>query len=243
MQVLVLAVFLSTASQASAQAAPDADTRWHHTLTGEHARAMPRTVLVVEPQISVFELSAGGVSEKVPERTRRANELFRKILAETFAGGRADVRFVAQPALSEEEQGALDEFVATYDVVAANAQRYTGSDVVGWEDRRARFDYSLGYGLAEIRQRTGAEAALITVGADFQSSGGRKAMAVLGMLAGVAIVPGYAVLRTGIVDLASGDILWMHNEGGFSGNLNDEADLRNFVQKALSTLPPPRERP
>ena len=218
--------------------AADANTRVHHSVPQLLAapREAPRRVLVVEPQISVYELSAGGVTEKVPDRSQAAVRLFSAAVSDALAA-RGDVVAVPMPRLSDAQQDAVDDLISTYEVVAGEAFSNTRPGLAGWEDRAARFDYTLGYGLPELKAATGADWALIVFGVDYQSTGGRKAMAVLGAIGGVVVPTGYASVRTGLVDLATGDILWLHVEGTGTGNLSDESAMRSIVQATLASLP------
>src|SRR5690606_38167765 len=121
--------------------------------------------------------------------------------------------------------------------VAAEAFSNTRPGLVGWEDRAARFDYTLGYGLPWLRDRTGADALLVTFGVDYQSTGGRKAMTVIGAMVGIGLPTGFARVRCGLVDLSTGNILWLHSEGTGTGNLTDEATMRGIVEKTFASLP------
>ncbi len=217
--------------------AADANTRVHWRLAEPGQAQTPRKVLLLDPRIEVHELSAGGVTQKVPQLTREASDHFERALRGVLAT-RADVVAVSMPALAETEQDELDDTIATFNVVAGEAFAHTQPGLVGWEDRAARFDYTLGFGLPWLRARSGADALLVTYGVDYQSTGGRKAMAVMGALVGVGLPTGFARLRCALLDLATGDILWLHSEGTGTGNLTDAETMRGIVEKTLATLPP-----
>jgi hypothetical protein len=233
--VHVLAIVTVFALAVPAQAA-DADTRVHFALPASAQRAEPRKVLVLPPEVTVYELSAGGVTQKVPERTRVANENLERALAEVLAA-RTDIARLPMPALTPEQQDEVDDFVATFNVVAGDAFRYTRSGLAGWEDRAARFDYTLGEGLPWLRAQVGADALLVVYGVDYQSTGGRKAMAVLGVFAGVVVPTGHAALRSGMIDLVTGEILWLHHEGTATSSLTDAEAMRRMVRETLDALP------
>lgn len=179
---------------------------------------------------------AGGVTQKVPDRTREANAQFDAALRQAMAG-RPDFGGVPMPKLGDDEQDEFDDLIATFDVVAAEGFAFTRPGLVGWEDRAARFDYTLGYGLPWLRERTGADSLLVTFGVDYQSTGGRKAMTVFGAMVGIGLPTGFARVRCGLIDLATGDILWLHSETIRSGNLTDEATMHAVVEKTFASLP------
>lgn len=231
-----IAVCVSLAAAVQHAGAADENTRIHHRVAEAAARDAPRKLLILPSEISIYELSAGGVRQKVPELTREANRHADEALLAAI-GARGDLVAVPMPKLTEEEQDEVDDLVATFDVVAGDAYRNTRAGRVGWEDRVARFDYTLGYGLPWLKTRYGADALLATFGFDYQSTGGRKAMAFLGVLAGVVLPVGFAEVRTGIVDLESGEILWLHVEGTATGKLSDADAMRAIVDKSLASLP------
>lgn len=239
---VALAVALACAIATPGAAAIDANTRVHWRLAEPGQAQTPRKVLLLDPRIEVHELSAGGVTQKVPQLTREASDHFEHALRGVLAT-RADVVAVSMPALAETEQDELDDTIATFNVVAGEAFAHTQPGLVGWEDRAARFDYTLGFGLPWLQARTGADVLLVTYGVDYQSTGGRKAMAVMGALVGVGLPTGFARLRCALLDLATGDILWLHSEGTGTGNLTDAETMRGIVEKTLATLPPLAPKP
>ncbi len=152
------AVALACAITAPGAAAADANTRVHWRLAepGQAQAQAPRKVLILDPQIEVQELSAGGVTQKVPRLSREASAHFDGALRRVLAS-RTDIVAVPMPALSETEQDEFDDTIATFDVVAGEAFAYTQPGLAGWEDRAARFDYTLGFGLPWLQARTGAD--------------------------------------------------------------------------------------
>ena len=239
---VALAVALACAIATPGAAAIDANTRVHWRLAEPGQAQTPRKVLLLDPRIEVHELSAGGVTQKVPQLTREASDHFERARRGVLAT-RADVVAVSMPALAETEQDELDDTIATFNVVAGEAFAHTQPGLVGWEDRAARFDYTLGFGLPWLQARTGADVLLVTYGVDYQSTGGRKAMAVMGALVGVGLPTGFARLRCALLDLPTGDVLWLHSEGTGTGNLTDAETMRGIVEKTLATLPPLAPKP
>jgi len=148
---LAVALAFSIATPA---AAADANTRVHWRLVEPGQSQAPRKVLILDSQIEVHELSAGGVTQKVPQLTRDAGAHFDSALRRVLAS-RTDNAAVPMPALSETEQDELDDTIATFNVVAGEAFGYTQPGLAGWEDRAARLDYTLGFGLPWLQARTG----------------------------------------------------------------------------------------
>lgn len=91
-------------------------------------------------------------------------------------------------------------------------------------NKHGKFDWTLGPGVAALREATGADYGLFTYIRDSYASGGRNAMRVAGLLLlGGDIGGGMQIGVASLVDLRTGQVVW-HNL------LVDQAgDLRNLA--------------
>jgi len=226
---LLLSLCIAGAAQAAA-------VNVHYSLLASPSRPLPKKIVILPAQVTVQELSMGGVLEKVPEWTQQASQAMQTAVTKV-ATARGAFQVVPTPALTEEEESTVDEYLANYMVVGLAAHSVTNSRGDAWAHKRNHFDYTLGGGLKFIRDKTGADAALVMVGEDIVSSGGRKAAFVLFAALGVGIPLGQSVISLGIVDLDSGDILWMHHDFSVSKDLKDPAATEEMVQTILNAYP------
>lgn len=182
----------------------------HHSLAERSSPVLSRKLLQLPVKVTVNEISAGGVTEPVPQWSEAATHAVTAAVTQALASD-AGREFVSLPALSADEQSLVDEHLALYEAVAYSAYQHTGAlgSSQAWPQKRARFDYTIGPALKFLKDRTGADAALIVVGEDNVSSAGRKAAFVVAALFGVALQVGYSGLTAGVVDLESGDVLWL----------------------------------
>ncbi|GAB4168089.1 MAG: hypothetical protein Fur0039_06160 [Rhodocyclaceae bacterium] len=208
----------------------------HHSLTDQPPRPLPRKMVAIPADILVREVSAGGVLERVPKWTEEASSNCTRAIRE-IAAERSDFELLAQPELSEEEREVLERYLATYLVVGSTAHGLTVIDDPAWAHKRKHFDYTLGTGLAFLRERTGADAAILMVGDDVVSTGERKTLAVVGALFGVAVPLGRSILAAGVVDLATGDILWMNYSASLQYDLKDYASVRKMFDEMFRAYP------
>jgi hypothetical protein len=114
-----------------------------------------KKVLVIPPDVSVSELSAGGVIEKVPDWSKQAREYVIAALRKLAPNAKFEI--VAVPSLSQPEEDALVEHTALYEVVALTVQRNGVAGGQVWSDRlkSGLTDYTLGPGLASLVVVTG----------------------------------------------------------------------------------------
>lgn len=197
----------------------------------------PKKVLLLPPQMFVAEMSAGGVIQKQDDWTRQANE---NLLAATEAHARESRLFetVRMPKLTDEEADIVESHIGLYDRVASAIHAYGQGKDSGWEQKKSEWDYTLGDGLAFLREKTGADSALIFVGADIISTGGRKAAFTVGLLIGIAIPLGQSFITVGLADLKTGDIRWLSYDQSMSMDSREAGEVESLVKDFFKTYPP-----
>jgi hypothetical protein len=199
----------------------------------------PKKVVLLPPQVFVFELSAGGVPTRMADwestarnnlanaaiRLARDNKLFELVPSPTL-----------EPVLADQ----LEAHIGLYDRVAQSVFVYGRGDQSAWAHKKNEFDYTVGPGLAFLREQTGADAALIVLGSDFISSGGRRAAFIAGLVLGIGIPLGQSFITAGIVDLTTGDVQWMSFDASATLDTRDAGDVDSLIQSLYQTWPGPR---
>ena len=214
----------------------------HESIAGKTEQHMPRKMLLLPADIRVHEISAGGVVEKVDDWTISASNHAMKSVRE-IAGSKSLFEPKEVPALADAEKQVLEQHVALYELVAASADLSKSGPFAPWRERAKNFDYTLGPGLRELAERSDIDAAVIVIGSDYISSGGRKATMALGILAaaltGVAVIPvgGTAYVSVGVVDLRSGNLLWFATNRGQTDDLRQEQQVRAVLDKLFTGYP------
>lgn len=201
--------------------------------------ARPKKVVLLPPQIFVFELSAGGVPTRMGdwEAAARAN------LSAAARQGAAESRvfeLLEAPAPDAMEQATLDAHIGLYDRVAESVFVYGRGEQSAWAHKKNEFDYTLGGGLNFLRDETGADAALIVLGADYISSSGRKAAFIAGLALGIVMPLGQSFVAAGVVDLKTGDVQWMGFDSSSSLDTRNPDDVNAMMRTLFETWPGPR---
>lgn len=229
----VLAVFALTLSACT----PPARHNVHYSLLEPDPRPVPTRIVVMPLDVTVKEMSAGGVQEEVREWTDTATANVANALQE-YAAQRDDLHLVQAPELEGEQGERVKEYVALYDVAAGTAFQMTKGGGEPWRHKVEHFDYTLGNGMTFLREHMDADAVMFVVGEDVVSSGGRKAAFVAAAMLGVAIPMGHSFLTVGVVDLNSGDILWLDYSVSAGGrDLRKPEDARLMVEDLLKRYP------
>ena len=214
----------------------------HKSVAAAPQKALPRKVLLLPVDIDVHEISVGGVVEKVDAWSATASGHATAYLHE-LARGAGGFELIESPALDASQKAGLDQHVALYELVAGSAFAAQRSQYEAWRQRARDFDYTLGPGLAPLASSTGADAAMIVIGTDHISSSGRRAAMLMGMvlgtLAGAVVVPqgGTSFISVGVVDMRTGDLLWLDTEQGQVTDLREQVDVRRMLDLIFGTYP------
>lgn len=210
---------------------------WVHYKLLQEKPNLPKKVVILPVNIEVIEMTAGGVTEEVPEWSATAGD---NVISSLSAAIKAapNLQEVKAPNLNKKMAKVVNEHLALYKLVVN-----TATDI-GWKHKIRRFDYGIGDGLSKLRKLTGADAAILVYGRDHVSTAGRKTQAALSYIPIVNIFTGSRVqlgdsfVHVGIVDLKTGDLLWMNSEyRDDSSDLRESADASIIVNTVFEWYP------
>jgi hypothetical protein len=213
----------------------------HYTIKQDPGARPLQQVVLLPVDVDVYELSAGGVKEEVPEWSDTAETNIRNaLLVSKGTGGKCCIsRPVDTSSLTAEEREILEEHLALFNTVATNAVWANLPYNTAWHFKAEHFDYTLGDGLGFLKEKYGLDAGLVITGEDVVSSSGRKTTAVLGAMFGVAIPLGHSILMGGLVDFSTGDLLWLNHVVSAAGqdDLRDPASCLELAGTLMKDYP------
>jgi hypothetical protein len=193
--------------------------------------AFPRKILLLPLDVSVYSVGAGGVTERAEELELSERTAIDADLHNDFAKAKK-LQFVALPALDAENYARLDEHVALFEQVARAALRHAQGSAA-WPQKVSHFDYAVGDGLRFLKQATGADAAMIIGGRADIPTASSHVLGALAILGGVVIIPrARAVAVAGVIDLDTGNVLWLNQSVENTG-------LASAARHALDGYPDP----
>mgnify|MGYP001115816317 FL=1 len=198
--------------------------------------ARPKKVVLLPPQVFVFELSAGGVPTRMADWEAAARDNLASA-ATRLARESGLFELVPAPRLDSPELDQLEAHIGLYDRVAQSVFVYGRGNQSAWAHKKNEFDYTVGPGLAFLRAQTDADAALIVLGSDYISTGGRKAAFVAGLALGIVMPLGQSFIAAGIVDLKTGDVQWMSFDSSSSMDSRNPADVDDLMRDLYQTWP------
>lgn len=196
------------------------------------------SVVVIEPDIELSEVLAGGVAEPRQEWTEAARRLYPAAVKERLASASTPQRpdYLIPRDLPPESR--LGQVLRLNEAVSFSILAYTqpGNQLATKKDKA--LDWTLGPGVEELRKATGADYALFTLVRDSYTSGGRKALRIAALLLlGGDIGGGAQVGVTTLVDLRTGQVVWFNFLARQTGDLRDQQGATATARQLLKGLP------
>ncbi|OYY70944.1 hypothetical protein [Sphingomonas sp. 28-63-12] len=194
-------------------------------------------IIVFRPSIVVGEQSTGGLFEPNADWTEQARLLIGAALrsAQTSIGnhltdygdpiGEDAVRVAAYQALFTTVAEAVIEF-----------QFFPGNRLPT-KKRDKGFDWTLGPEIRQLARAAEADYALFINTEDQFGSGGRKAAQVVGALVGIGIRSGVHKGYAGLVDLRTGDLVWLNADVQMGGDVRTPDGAAKRVAQLLEDFP------
>lgn len=201
----------------------------------EFPKDHPVTIVVYRPDVRVGSLSTGGVDEPNADWTASARENIAAALRANDKVAGAKVIFAEDP---QGDDGAyLAEYRALFGSVANAIQihkLFVGNRL---PTKKTVFDWTLGEGVARIGKMSGSDYALFLFTHDAYGSAGRKTAQIFGAMMGVHIAPGVHIGYAGLVDLKTGDVVWLNADPQMGGDVRTAEGATKRVIQLLAGLP------
>ena len=195
-------------------------------------------IMLMRPDVTVGEQSTGGMFEPNADWTDQARELLGNELAslqDTL--GNEVVNY-------DESMGGHDPLVDQYSklfgAVAGSVLEYQffpGNRLPTKKRDIEDFDWGMGPGLSQIKSLDGADYLLFVYTHDEYGSAGRKALQIIGLLAGVGISSGVHIGYAGLIDLKTGQLVWLNADAQMGGDVRTEEGAQKRVKQLLEGFP------
>ncbi len=200
-----------------------------------------KRILVLRPFVSVGGQSAGGMFEPNGDWTEKARKNI-EISLERLQAKLGNFVVVPPEAYGEDAQK-LQEHIALFAAVSQAVieyQFFVGNRLPTKkrDNKNEVFDWSLGAGVASLPGAQDADYALFIYNRDAYGSTGRKILQVLAILGpGIAIKSGEHQGYAGLVDLKTGDLLWLNADSAIGGDVRDPEGSEKRVRQLLEDFP------
>ncbi|NKB42928.1 MAG: hypothetical protein GKS03_01495 [Alphaproteobacteria bacterium] len=220
---LVVLVALSACTTTRVDVAEDININW----TTEQKR-----VLLVEPDVQLGELTAGGTFEPRADWTQSAQRYITREASRIMRGGAIDL--VQIDKLEDPREFQLTKL---HGAVGQAALVHLFTPGMALPNKTKAMDWTLGPGTNIMRDRYDADYALFMYVRDSYTTAGRAFLMVGAAMFGVGVQGGTQVGYTSLVDLRTGDVIWFNLLTSSGGDLRTAEPAREVVQKLLEGLP------
>lgn len=200
-----------------------------------------KRILVFRPAISVGAQSTGGLFEPNAEWTEQAKVNINASLArlQTQLGNQV----IAAPEAYGQEAQSLEEHMALFAAVSQAVieyQFFVGNRLPTKkrDNKNDVFEWSLGPSVANLPGAKDADYALFLYNKDAYGSTGRKLLQVVALLGpGIAVKSGEHAGYAGLVDLKTGDLLWLNADAAMGGDVREPDGSDKRVRQLLEDFP------
>lgn len=199
-----------------------------------------KTILLFRPAIRVGEQSTGGLFEPNADWTSQARANIEAAL--DGLQQKLGNQVIVAPEAFGEDEARLQEHMALFAAVSSAVieyQFFVGNRLpTKKRDNRAEvFDWSLGTGVASLPGAANADYGLFLYSKDMYGSTGRKLLQLVGAMGGIGVTAGEHVGYAGLVDLKTGNLLWLNADAQMGGDVRDREGADKRVRQLLEDFP------
>lgn len=194
-------------------------------------------IALLEPRIMVGEQSTGGMFEPNADWTEQARENLEREL--TTALGNVGNEVVRLNLNVTPEADSLRRYNYLFGAVAGSVIEYQffPGNRLPTKKREKSFEWTVGPGLREVAALEGYDYVLMIRTKDAYGSTGRKALQIVGLLAGVGVTSGEHVGMAGLIDVKTGDLVWLNADLQMGGDPRTPEGAAKRVSQLLEGFP------
>lgn len=194
-----------------------------------------KTILLLEPNIKISQVSAGGVREQINEWSKLGIENVTQAMINHFNGTPIAIKVLKLdgPGNNSDE---IKEILALNDAVSWSIVTHTYNEQSLFPTKKSRFEYSLG-SLEAFLKKSGADALLMIRGEDEIATTGKIALNALSVLGGGTGRLERTYMWASLAG-KNGDILWFNIKvHGLGSDLRNRESAAGFVADTFDGFP------
>lgn len=228
----LVAVLLSVCLVSGAAAQEKSAVRPGFTLKPGSAR-----ILLFRPKVTVGAQSTGGMFEPNADWTAQARDNLGAALKAAQSKLGNVVIDAAEPVGADAQT--LAAYQSLFSVVAQSViefQFFKGNRLPT-KKRAGQFDWTLGPDMATLGKGSDCDYALFIVTEDQYGSTGRKVLQLFAAMANVPVVSGVHKGFAGLIDLKTGDLVWLNADLRMGGDVREVEGAQKRMAQLLEDFP------
>lgn len=194
-------------------------------------------IVLMRPNIRVGSQSTGGMNEPNADWTRQAREYLALALRGAQAKlGNSVVDYDEGPS---GEAPLMTQYSQLFNSVADSVIQYQffPGNRLPTKKRKGSFDWSIGSDLGRLQSLEGADYALFISTDDSYGSTDRKVLQIFAAMGGIGITSGMHAGYAGLVDLRTGELVWLNADRQMGGDVRTPDGAVKRVQQLLEGFP------
>lgn len=194
-------------------------------------------VLLMPPDVELYELTAGGLTEPQAQWTEAAKGNLADAITAIIEERDADLVPFAAVGDDPLTPHPYTQVVKLHEAVGRTILVHGYLPGLSLPTRKDRFDWSLGPDVVPMGEAYQADYALFVYARESFSTSGRVALVIIGALLGAYVPGGQQVGFASLVDLRSGDLVWFNQATAAIGDLREPDSARTAAGNLLDDLP------
>ena len=194
-------------------------------------------IMVMRPTIQVGAQSTGGLYEPNADWTQQARDNLAGALAE--AQSKLGNRVIGYAEGTTGEGLLVTQYAHLFSAVADSVIEYQFfvGNRLETKKRSGAFEWGVGDGIARLKSLEGADYGLFITTHDEYGSTGRKVLQVVGALGGVGVTSGVHIGHAGLIDLRTGELVWLNADRQMGGDVRTPEGAAKRVRELLAGFP------
>jgi len=194
-------------------------------------------ILVFRPDVSVGEQSTGGLNEPNVEWTNTALELLSEEM--TKAELTKEHKLIFLPEYSGEDGKLVNDYQNLFEAVtgAVVSHKLFPGNRLPTKKNVESLEWNMGTGTQKLAELGGGDYGLFFYTYDSYGSAGRKVAQVFGALLGAYVPSGVHIGYAGLVNLQTGDLVWINADLQMGGDVREPDGAKKRVSQLLEDFP------
>jgi hypothetical protein len=205
-------------------------------LAGQSAK-----IVVLKSDVSVAELTTGGLDQPKADWTKQAQAALEKAFATSYT--ERGLQIMPLPEMKGEDAKALSNCLNLLKIVSNEALTHKVFPGEALPTKDGDLLWSLGPGIAKLGEKIGADYAITFFSRDSYITKGRKAAETVSALLGEATSDGVHAGSMTMVDLKTGALVWMNVDAQLVGDIRSAEGARQRVEQLLRSFPASKPTP
>lgn len=192
-------------------------------------------IVVLKKDISVAEVTTGGLDQPKADWTKQAQLSFDIAFQSNLL--QRSIKYIPMPEMKGDDAKLLSNYLDLLKITADQAVKHEVFAGEALPTKNSDLYWSLGPQISELGSKLGADYGVIMYSRNSYISKGRKSAEIVSSLFGEKAPTGVNAGSMTLVDLKTGDIVWMNIDVMLNGDVRDNAGSIEQISQLMRNFP------